>query len=185
MRDFDRGNNRGGGGRSFDRNDRRPVQMHPATCSNCGNACEVPFKPTGLKPVLCSNCFKSSGGPDRRDNRSFGGAQDRQGGDRRDDRSFGGSQDKRGGFDRPSAPSAPSYQPQFKEQFESLNYKLDKILGLLQTGVLEKTSPKSEEAPVVKKKRAPKKEVAEPETLIETPVEETLVVETPSDTPTE
>lgn len=34
--------------------------MFKATCANCGNECEVPFKPSGSRPILCSNCFKSS-----------------------------------------------------------------------------------------------------------------------------
>ena len=37
-------------------------QMFPITCSKCGKAGEVPFKPTGDKPVLCQDCFKSSKG---------------------------------------------------------------------------------------------------------------------------
>ncbi|MFA6271651.1 MAG: CxxC-x17-CxxC domain-containing protein [Patescibacteria group bacterium] len=44
--------------------------MHKAVCSECGQSCEVPFKPTGNKPVYCSNCFK---GKDKSSsNRSFG-----------------------------------------------------------------------------------------------------------------
>lgn len=34
----------------------RPA-MHAATCHACGNACQVPFKPTGAKPIFCNNCF--------------------------------------------------------------------------------------------------------------------------------
>ena len=43
-------------------NDRRPQQrqMHKATCSDCGNECEVPFKPTEGKPVRCRDCFAKS-----------------------------------------------------------------------------------------------------------------------------
>ena len=37
--------------------DRGPRQMHPATCSDCGKECEVPFKPTEGKPVRCRDCF--------------------------------------------------------------------------------------------------------------------------------
>ncbi len=37
--------------------------MHKATCNECGQACEVPFKPNGRKPVFCSNCFKREEGP--------------------------------------------------------------------------------------------------------------------------
>ncbi len=32
-------------------------EMHDAICAECGNACQVPFKPNGRKPVLCKNCF--------------------------------------------------------------------------------------------------------------------------------
>ncbi|HEY0979249.1 MAG TPA: CxxC-x17-CxxC domain-containing protein [Candidatus Paceibacterota bacterium] len=32
-------------------------EMHTASCSKCGDACEVPFKPNGKKPVFCRNCF--------------------------------------------------------------------------------------------------------------------------------
>ncbi|MBU0578333.1 hypothetical protein KJ742_01560 [Patescibacteria group bacterium] len=46
---------RGGG----DRGDR---QMYKATCAECGNRCEVPFRPSGDKPVLCSECFGGGGG---------------------------------------------------------------------------------------------------------------------------
>jgi CxxC-x17-CxxC domain-containing protein len=63
------GNDRGGykGGRGGDRGgDWKP--MFPATCAECGDRCEVPFKPNGSKPVLCRNCFK--GGSNDRPMRS-------------------------------------------------------------------------------------------------------------------
>jgi CxxC-x17-CxxC domain-containing protein len=47
----------GGGGMSRDRGER---QMYPVTCSQCGTATEVPFKPSGTRPVLCNDCFRSS-----------------------------------------------------------------------------------------------------------------------------
>tara|TARA_B110000014_G_scaffold195834_1_gene144860 strand:+ start:172 stop:582 length:411 start_codon:yes stop_codon:yes gene_type:complete len=70
------GGNRGGGGRfggggrgagGYGRNnrsggrfgDRRPREMHKATCGDCGNECEVPFKPSGEKPVYCNDCFQN------------------------------------------------------------------------------------------------------------------------------
>ncbi len=34
-----------------------PREMCKATCSDCGNECEVPFKPTEGKPVYCRDCF--------------------------------------------------------------------------------------------------------------------------------
>lgn len=57
-RDSGRGNSGGkswGGGKPWDRD--RQITMHQAVCSNCGNKCEVPFRPNGSKPVLCNNCF--------------------------------------------------------------------------------------------------------------------------------
>lgn len=32
-------------------------QMHPATCSRCGQVTEVPFQPRDDRPVFCSECF--------------------------------------------------------------------------------------------------------------------------------
>ncbi|HLD33384.1 MAG TPA: CxxC-x17-CxxC domain-containing protein [Candidatus Nanoarchaeia archaeon] len=34
-----------------------PREMHKATCSECGNECEVPFKPSGDRPVYCRDCY--------------------------------------------------------------------------------------------------------------------------------
>jgi CxxC-x17-CxxC domain-containing protein len=39
-------------------------EMHDAVCAQCGQACQVPFKPRpveeGGRPVLCRNCFAAS-----------------------------------------------------------------------------------------------------------------------------
>jgi CxxC-x17-CxxC domain-containing protein len=40
------------------REDFGPREMHKATCSECGQECEVPFKPTEGKPVYCKECFR-------------------------------------------------------------------------------------------------------------------------------
>jgi CxxC-x17-CxxC domain-containing protein len=53
--------NRGGSGGGF-RRDFGPREMHKATCSECGNECEVPFKPTEGKPVFCKDCYKKKKG---------------------------------------------------------------------------------------------------------------------------
>ena len=67
MRKFDnrggrdnRGGNRGGfgGGRRNFGGPRPPREMHKAVCTECGQECEVPFKPTEGKPVFCNECFK-------------------------------------------------------------------------------------------------------------------------------
>jgi CxxC-x17-CxxC domain-containing protein len=37
--------------------DRGPREMHKATCADCGQECEVPFKPTEGRPVYCKECY--------------------------------------------------------------------------------------------------------------------------------
>lgn len=109
------GSNRFGGGRDSNRQDfGSDRQMHRATCAKCGNECEVPFKPTGERPVYCSNCFKGirSSDPRRSDDRDSRGRRDNYS-ENRNDKESGDT----GG--------------QFKKQFESLNWKLDKILKIL------------------------------------------------------
>lgn len=48
MRDFNKGFKRDFGQR----------EMHKVTCSECGEECEVPFKPTEGKPVYCKECYR-------------------------------------------------------------------------------------------------------------------------------
>ncbi|MBI4599311.1 hypothetical protein HY732_00125 [Candidatus Uhrbacteria bacterium] len=52
--------------RSFGERDSSRTEMFSATCSECGNACEVPFKPTGRKPILCGNCFRKDAPSDQK-----------------------------------------------------------------------------------------------------------------------
>jgi len=35
-----------------------PRDMHEATCADCGQTCQVPFKPNSDRPVYCSNCYQ-------------------------------------------------------------------------------------------------------------------------------
>jgi CxxC-x17-CxxC domain-containing protein len=132
----DRGGSRGGfgggdrGGRGGDRGgfggqrdgDRRPVEMHKATCSTCSKPCEVPFRPDGSKPVLCSECF----GKNRSD--------DRNGVERRDrfDRNDRPQRAPERKFDAPAAPRGPS--PDIKAlqlQVSTLEAKLNEVLYIL------------------------------------------------------
>lgn len=43
---------KGGFGRDFG-----PREMHKATCSECKQECEVPFKPKEGKEVFCKECY--------------------------------------------------------------------------------------------------------------------------------
>lgn len=128
----DRGGRSFGGGRSsgrpsFGRGDRdrdNRSQMHRAICAECGDQCEVPFRPTGDKPVFCRDCFDSKGGDNRGNSRGDSFGKDRGGRDR--------DRDNRGrdrGFDRSERDDAP--KDSTKEQLEMLNAKLDRILKLI------------------------------------------------------
>jgi len=120
---YDRGGRGGfGGGRDSGR-----PQMHSAVCAECGQDCEVPFKPSGDKPVLCRECFNSSDRPRGNDNR---------GGDRRNDSH---RNDNRNNNDHPSE----SRKPDNKEQLEMMNIKLDRILKILSSGTFTKTPTES------------------------------------------
>jgi CxxC-x17-CxxC domain-containing protein len=63
--------------------------MFSAVCDNCGNDCQVPFRPSGEKPVYCSNCF---------DKTSDRGGRNESRNDYRPQRSF---RDQGSRFDRP------------------------------------------------------------------------------------
>ncbi|OGM81797.1 hypothetical protein A2361_00320 [Candidatus Woesebacteria bacterium RIFOXYB1_FULL_40_26] len=120
--------NRSGGNRNFGRRsfgDRGDREMHRAICSNCGKECQVPFKPTGSKPVFCSECFEKMG-PRRQDS----------------------GRPERSDFKA----QAPSFD-QNKAQFDALNAKLERILGLLEPKVVETVV--EEKAPKTKKVKNP------------------------------
>lgn len=136
------GGNRGGGrdqrsfgGKGFEKG---PVTMHKVTCDECGNACEVPFKPSSDKPVFCDSCF---GG--KRENK-------------RDDR-FG---------DRRSGPSSSNDGEikEMKKLLNELNMKLDVILEFFNDEIEAEDAIMAEEAEEemeeVKPKAKAKKAVA-------------------------
>lgn len=57
----DRFGNRGGsrgGDRGGDRSFGRP-EMFRTTCADCGDSCEVPFRPANGKPIYCRSCFQN------------------------------------------------------------------------------------------------------------------------------
>jgi CxxC-x17-CxxC domain-containing protein len=49
----------GGGSRGGAGGGGRQREMFTATCSQCGNAAQVPFQPRSDRPVYCSDCFQS------------------------------------------------------------------------------------------------------------------------------
>jgi len=65
-----RGHRKNKGSHSFDSiksmegRDFRPRELHTAVCSDCGNECQVPFKPSKdregkQRPVYCRDCFRN------------------------------------------------------------------------------------------------------------------------------
>src|SRR3989338_2241052 len=132
------GGNRGGG---FERggDDRGERTMHTTTCAQCGNECQVPFRPNGTKPVFCNNCFQRDERPERGN--------------------FSSSPQQ---FDRPSfAPSAPAPQKfvppsvdQFKVQLDMINSKLDRIMKLVSPQVTIEPVIESDDEAASKPKKA-------------------------------
>jgi len=124
MKNFYRGNNKFSGGRDFKRQDfdRRDSSdrssMHRTTCSECGNSCEVPFVPSGAKPVYCSKCFEQHrGGESKRFEGRNSAPRYNNYSENRNDKQNTAS------------------EGQYKKQFESLNWKVDKILKILSPAV--------------------------------------------------
>ena len=170
----------GGGNRGFDNKNSDRPSMNKAICSECGNACEVPFKPTGDKPVYCSDCFRNKGG--NTESKSSSKRFDRRDSDKSN---FG---EKRmysavcsGCGNKCEVPfqptgSKPDYcnncfekndntrnknTEQFQKQFEILNTKLDKILKSLLPEVSDvvndiKKITKKIETPKIKKTKKQK-----------------------------
>lgn len=165
----------GGGPRFNDRGSRGPVEMHQAVCDNCQKNCEVPFRPTSGKPVYCSDCFDKNRGSDSRGGRNFstkGGLASGW----EEKRMFDATCDEcKNSCKVPFQPSGekPVYcsncfsekkgagnngngQSNFKEQFEALNNKLDKILHMLELKPVEQIIP-AEEVKIAKKRASKKK----------------------------
>lgn len=42
----------------FKRDNFAQREMHDAVCSECGNACKVPFVPIPGRPIYCRDCFQ-------------------------------------------------------------------------------------------------------------------------------
>ena len=42
-----------------------PREMHDAVCGECGQKCQVPFKPDTSRPVYCRECYAKRRPPRR------------------------------------------------------------------------------------------------------------------------
>ena len=113
-----------GGGR--DRGDR---EMHSVVCDDCGDNCEVPFRPTAGKPIYCDNCFGK-----HNDRGGRGGGRDNRGGGRGGDN----FREKRGGGDH----------DKITKELSSMNSKLDRLITLLDPSA-KKAAPKKVKEDVV------------------------------------
>lgn len=148
---------RDGGGGGFGGRDRRPDfqkkswggqgggdrnrPMHQATCSDCGNTCEVPFRPTGDRPVYCNDCFgdKKNAGEGRNEGRpSF--AQRKDFG-----KDFGNKS-----FAKPSFESNKG-NDETKKLLEVMNVKLDRLIKAMDNFVASKNISAPATVPVQKK----------------------------------
>ena len=170
------------GGGFDDRGFSKPA-MHRATCANCGNSCEVPFKPNGSKPIYCRDCFKkddASAPKSRSGNTSFGA------GSFEEKRSYKAVCDECGADcdvpfrptgERPvycracfapkkNADGATSYKEfkrsepaddQVKQQLAMINTKLDALIKAMTPAASAHAEAKAEEKP---KKTASKKAAA-------------------------
>ncbi len=170
-----------GGGRSFggDRDfggDREKPEMHQTVCSDCGDECEVPFKPNGRKPVFCRSCFKKDdfeeGSNDRRNN---GFERNDRGSDRGERRDFDRPRyEDKPRFEKPRFEDKPRFdKPQatesYKAQFEMLNFKMDIIIKALQSMGMNTSALKPVKEAKVEKEMP--KEEAKKEVKVEKAVE--------------
>lgn len=97
-----------------DRAPARSMPLHDAVCNQCGNDCQVPFRPNGRKPVLCNTCFGKQ--------EANGGVAPRS-------------------FDRPrfsdrapraSVAGGEKISANLKQQLDDINAKLAQILKMLE-----------------------------------------------------
>ena len=59
------------GGSRFNRGSdgNRRIELTNAICGDCGNECEIPFKPKDSRPVYCRECFQNHKPQERSDSR--------------------------------------------------------------------------------------------------------------------
>lgn len=175
MGKFDRGDKgrRNFEGRGFGGRDGGRPAMHKVVCSECGKDCEVPFRPTGNRPIFCSTCFETQkgGSSDRANKNSFS----RPSFDRGSRKMFEAVCGKCGGecqvpfqptpgkpvfcnncFEKGGSTGGRNTE-HYKEQFEVINLKLEKIMKALNIGSVPVIAEKKVEKETAEKSKKTKK----------------------------
>lgn len=136
----DRGRSSFGRGGGFGGRDRERPEMHQAVCAQCGNPCEVPFRPVEGKPVYCSTCFRGI----------------KEGGDRgQGQRTFVPSSSGGGG--------SQGNVSELKKELELLNSKMDRLVELIRSSNQKPVAVQS--APEKQADKEEPKEVKEPKEI--------------------
>lgn len=123
-----------------DRDEGRP-QMFSAKCADCGNSCEVPFRPSGDRPVYCNNCF----------------------GDKRESPRNDFARREAPRFEQRSAAFVPAAKPQaedkrideLKRQLDGLHKKVDSLVHMMEVAAAAKTEVSKPEVKEEKKQEKP------------------------------
>jgi CxxC-x17-CxxC domain-containing protein len=118
-------------GGSFGRGGSGKPTLHAAVCDECGQDCQVPFKPSGDKPIYCSDCYTKRSG--RSSGRPSG---------RRD--SYRHSFNNRDSGKRSGNNLGDRAISQLVEKIGLLNTQLDTIINLLSSAPEKKLKLKSE-----------------------------------------
>ncbi len=107
---------RGGARRTDSRGFDAPKELYKTSCAKCQNACEVPFRPNGMKPVYCKDCFVRDDERAPRDSfqkKSFGNDRPSYGSDRAPAR---------------ATPAAPDYRiDAILKELQTVNAKLEAL----------------------------------------------------------
>ena len=98
-------------------------EMFKTVCSECHNACEVPFRPTSGKPVFCKACFATKGGDAPRDR-----------GDRFPRNDFGNKP-----FVKPDFENRKGERSDLPKKIDEINSKLNRLINAVEVLSLTKS----------------------------------------------
>ncbi len=116
-----------------------------AVCADCGNTCDVPFRPNGKKPVYCKACFQKHHS-DTRGERDFSRGPAPRTFERREP-----------SFTPAPRPAAPDHRiDTIMRDIAALTAKVDTLMRLVAEQATPVSAPKPERAPAPAKKVAKK-----------------------------